>query len=90
METLEEGEGLGFELVLNPKEERKFNANKKVELPKEVQELLQRYEGIVSDDQPSILPLREFLVIKLTLSYEILPNKAAYKMTPQQNEEISR
>ncbi|XP_057842055.2 uncharacterized protein LOC131051509 [Cryptomeria japonica] len=61
----------------------------KEEVPNEVQGLLDKYENIVVKEFPNALPpLRDVSHhINLILGTS-LPNKVAYKMTPQQNEEI--
>ena len=46
---MDEGEGVGFALVLKPKQEVVDKVEKKTKLPKEVQELLNEYKDIVSD-----------------------------------------
>lgn len=53
--------------------------------------MLQEYKDIVSDGAPATLPPRR------SISHQIdfvlgasLPNKAAYKLTPNQNKEVAR
>lgn len=53
--------------------------------------MLQEYEDIVSDGAPATLPPRR------SISHQIdfvpgasLPNKVAYKLTPDQNKEVAR
>ena len=53
LKTLEEGDGVGFALVLKPKDEA---TDKKTKIPQEVQELFDQYHDIVSDGQPNTLP----------------------------------
>ena len=60
-------------------------------LPEEVQELLEEFTNIVVDELPHLLPL-----IK-SVSHHIdiipgasLPNKDAYRLTSQENEEVKR
>ena len=60
------------------------------DLPEEVQELLEEFADIVVDELPRSLP-------PMSVSHHIdlipgatLPNKAAYKLTPQENEEVKR
>ena len=61
------------------------------DLPEEIQEMLSKFSGIVVDDIPNELPLRR------DISHQIdfipganLPNKVAYRLTPQENEEVRR
>ena len=61
------------------------------DLPEEIQEMLSEFSGIVVDDLPNTLPPRR------DISHQIdfipganLPNKAAYRLTPQDNEEVRR
>src|SRR5271156_2774794 len=87
---MEEG-GVGYALVLRPREKNEEKGDKKSEIPKEIQSMLQTYEGIVSDGQPSTLPLKRAIIHMIEfIPKATLPNKAAYKMTPQQNEEIAK
>ena len=60
-------------------------------LPIELQNMLRNFEDIIVDDLPSELPL----VRKISHHMDFipgmsLPNKATYKMTPQENEEIRK
>ena len=84
IETLEEGDRVGVALVLKTKEESVDKEVKKEELPKELQELLQRYEGIVSDEKPSTLPPNRVVSYQndFILGATLL-NKVSYKMTSQ-------
>lgn len=68
-----------------------FLNTKKSELPAEIQELLEELEDIVVDELPDKLPP------KRSISYHIdfipgasLPNKAAYRMSQKDNEEIRK
>lgn len=80
---LEEGEGIGFALVMKPKEEDK---KEKPDLPIEVQELLKKFKGIVSDGQPTTLPPKRTIIYQIDFIPKVsLPNKEAYKMNPHQN-----
>ncbi|GLJ43686.1 hypothetical protein SUGI_0909510 [Cryptomeria japonica] len=53
MNTLKEGEGVGFALVVKPKEEKK---DKKVCILDEVQQILNQFKEIISDGMPTTLP----------------------------------
>ena len=61
------------------------------DLPKEVQELLEELDDIIVDELPhSLPPIRSVSHhIDLILGF-IFPNKAAYRLTPQENEEVKR
>jgi hypothetical protein len=61
------------------------------DLPEEIQELLGEFADIVVDELPCLLPPIR------TISHHIdliprasFPNKAAYRLTPQENEEVKR
>ena len=60
-------------------------------MPKEVQELLEEFQNIAADELPDKLPP------KRSISHHIhfipgasLPNKAAYRMSPKDNEEVHK
>lgn len=75
MKTLEEGEGVGFALVMKPKEEDK---KEQQDLQKEVQDLLKKFKGIVSDGQPATLHPKRAISHKIDFIPEAsLPNKEA-------------
>jgi hypothetical protein len=61
------------------------------DLPEEVQELLEEFVDIVVDELPHSLPLIRSVShhIELILG-SILPNKSAYRLMPQENEEVKR
>jgi hypothetical protein len=87
LKTLE-GEGVGFTLVLKPKDEVGV---KESDIPREVKEILEEYKDIVNDGQPTPLPPKRLVSHKIDfIPGATLPNKVAYKMTPQQNEEIAK
>lgn len=54
LDILKEEGGVGFALIVKPKEERKKGVSEVG--PKEVRELLERYKGVVSKDIPDSLP----------------------------------
>lgn len=60
-------------------------------MPIEIQEMLENYCDIIVDDFPNELPpIRKISQhIDLILG-ENMPNKAAYRMTPTENEEIRK
>eukprot|EP00253_Pinus_taeda_P001878 PITA_01878 len=62
-----------------------------IDLPKEIQGMLQEFSDIVVDDLPDKLPPKQ------SISHHIdfipgtsFPNKAAYRMSPKDNEEITK
>jgi len=61
------------------------------DLPIEVQNLLHEFHDIVVDELPSELPPKRSINdhIDLILGAS-LPNKAAYQMTPKENEEVRK
>ena len=65
--------------------------NNMTDLPEEIQDILSEFSDIVVDDLPNELPPRR------DISHQIyfilgasLPNKAAYRLTPQENEELRK
>ena len=73
---------------MKPKEEEK---KEKADLPLEVQQLLEEFKDIVSDGTPTTLPLRREISHQIDfVPRASLPNKAAYKLTPDQNKEVAR
>jgi hypothetical protein len=61
------------------------------DLPEEIQELLEEFVDIVVDELPHLLPSMRSVRhhIDLILGANLL-NKAAYRLTPQENEEVKR
>jgi hypothetical protein len=61
------------------------------DLPKEVQELLEEFADIVVDELPRSMPLIRIIIHQIDLiPGASLPNKAAYRLTSQENEEVKR
>jgi hypothetical protein len=59
------------------------------DIPEEVQELLDNFADIVVDELPnSLAPIRSISHHIDLISGEILPNKAVYRLTPPENEEV--
>lgn len=88
MKNLEEDE-CGYAIVEKPISKATDNDSK--EVPKEVQNLLDKHEGIVVKELPnSLSPIHDVSHHIDPIPGPSLPNKAAYKMTPQQNEEIKK
>jgi hypothetical protein len=68
-----------------------LNSTRVDDLPEEVQELLEEFVDIVVDELPHSLPPMRSVShhIDLILGAS-LPNKATYRLTPQENEEVKR
>jgi hypothetical protein len=61
------------------------------DLPDEIQELLGEFVDIIVDELPrSFPPMRSVSHHIELIPGESLPNKAAYRLTPQENEEVKR
>ena len=61
------------------------------EVPAEVEELLKEFPDIVSDNVPDGLPPVQKISHQMDLiPGASLPNKAAHRMTPAENEELNR
>jgi hypothetical protein len=59
------------------------------DLPEGIQELLDNFSDIVVDELPnSLLPIRSISHHIDLIPGAILPNKAAYRLTPRENEEV--
>ena len=73
--------------MVRPREETK----EKVEVPQEVQQLLERYHEVVDNGLSNAFPpMREVSHQIDLLLGETLLNKEAYKMTPSQNIDIKK
>ncbi|XP_059070488.1 uncharacterized protein LOC131860132 [Cryptomeria japonica] len=89
--VLKQEETQGYALVLYPKLKSQQENGAKREVPSEIKAMLDRYEGVVAKDMPDNLPPIRDISHQIDLIRGVtLLNKAAYKMTPKQNEEISR
>jgi hypothetical protein len=61
------------------------------EFPEEIQELLGEFADIIVDELPCLFPPMRSLSHHIDLILgAILPNKAAYRLTPQENEEVKK
>ena len=61
------------------------------DLPEEIQELLENFTDIVVDDLPcSLPPIRSISHHNDLIPGVSLPNKAAYRLTSQENEEVKK
>ena len=74
-------EEVGFAVMLKPREEEVKKDNV---LPKEVQDVLDKYKDIMSNGTPATLPPQRIVSHQIDfLLGASLPNKATYKMTPK-------
>jgi hypothetical protein len=80
-------EGMQFSIVRKP---RVILTNTYVEyLPEEIQELLENFVDIVLDELPhSFPPIRRISHRIDLIPGASLPNKATYRLTPRENEEV--
>ena len=83
-----------FLLLPNPQpqepiaNERKEAETKKA-IPNEVKEILDKYEDLISEGMPkSLPPVQDIIYCIVFIAGSTLPNKATYKMKPQQNERL--
>ena len=61
------------------------------DLPEEIQKMLGEYTDIVVDDLPNEIPPRRNISHQIDfIPRDNLPSKAAYKLTPQENEELKK
>ena len=97
LKTIKEKDTPCFAIVVRPKQESRNLVKPRGNLkrddvgPKEVRDLLNKYHGIVAGSVPSTLPPeREVSHCIDLIPGATLPNKAAYKLTPEQNEEIAK
>ena len=61
------------------------------DLPEEIQEMLGEFSDIMVDDLPNDLPPKRDISHHIDFIHGAsLPNKAAYILTPQENEEVIR
>jgi hypothetical protein len=59
------------------------------DLPNEIQELLEEFTDIIVDELPHLLPLMRSVIHHIDLIPRAsFPNKAAYRLMPQENEEV--
>jgi hypothetical protein len=59
------------------------------DLPEEVEELLDNFPDIVVDELPnSFQPIRSIIHHIDLIPGESMPNKATYRLTPRENEEV--
>ena len=61
------------------------------DLPKEIQDMLSEFSDIVVDNLPNELqPIRDISNHIYFIPRASLPNKSAYRLTPQENEELRK
>ena len=61
------------------------------DLPKEIRELLDNFVDIVVDELPNSLPPIRSIIHHIDLIPRVsLPNKVAYRLTSQENEEVNK
>ncbi|XP_057849726.2 uncharacterized protein LOC131060503 [Cryptomeria japonica] len=96
LEGLKEENSPCFAVVIRPKETncegRELNLEtKESTCPKVVCDLLNKYDGIIADSAHELLPPKRSISHCIDLiPGATLPNKAAYKLTPEQNAEVAR
>ena len=88
MKKIEENE-VNFAVICKPKVI--LTSTKISELPIEIQEMLENYCDIIVDDLPNeLLPIQKISHHIDLIPGASLPNKAAYRMTPVENEEVKK
>ena len=60
------------------------------DLPEEIQDMLSEFSDIMVDDLPNELPPRDISHQNDFIPGASLPNKALYRLTPQENEEVRK
>ena len=84
-----EKEDFNYDVVCKPRVVT-INTNMK-DIPKEIQEMLSEFSDIMVDDLPNELPpMRDISHQFDFIPGANLPNKAAYRLTPQEIEEVRR
>ena len=87
LQEVKKEEGLHFSLVGKPKVI--LTSTNLDDLPIEVKILLDEYADIIVDELPNALPPVRSIIHHIELIPGVsLPNKAAYRLTPQETEEI--
>ena len=89
LQEVEKSEELHFAIIGRPKVIlTSTNLN---DLPEEIQAVLDNFMDIIVDELPNELPPIRSVSHHIDLiPGESLPNKAAYRLTPQENAEIAR
>jgi hypothetical protein len=89
LDEVKKEEDMQFVVVKKP---RVILTSTKIDdLPEEIQELLEEFVDIVVDKLPCSLPPIRSISHHIDLIPEVsLPNKATYRLTPQENEEVKK
>ena len=86
-----EGEDFCFALVSKPEEFGQNGEQELHDLPQELVSVLEEFRDVVRSELPAGLPpLRDIQHEIDLIPGSVLPNKAHYRMTPQQHEELKR
>jgi hypothetical protein len=89
LQEIEKNEAMHFSLISRQKVI--LNNTNMDDLPREVKVILDQFFDIIVDDLPNTLPPLRSISHRIDLILGAsFPNKASYKMTPQENEEIKR
>jgi hypothetical protein len=89
LDEVKKEEDMQFVVVRKP---RVILTNTKLDdLPEEIQELLEEFGDIVVDELPCLFPTIRSISHHIDIiPGESLPNKEAYRFTPQENEEVKK
>lgn len=80
--------GEGYAIMVQPKEEEKTVPTP---IPKEVHNFLGKFKDIISDGTPTSLPPKRAIIHHIDfVPGASLPNKVAYKLTSEKNQEVAR
>jgi hypothetical protein len=89
LQEVKNQEEVRFSLVGNPKVI--LTTTNLYDLPVEVKGMLDEFSNIIVDELPNALPPVRSISHHINLiPREIIPNKAANRLTPQENEEINK
>jgi hypothetical protein len=89
LDEIKKGEEMQFVVVRKPR--FILTSTSIDDLPEEIQELLENFASIVVDDLPcSLPPIRSISHLIDLIPGASLPNKAVYRLTPQENEEVKK
>ena len=87
MQKVQKEENLQFSLVGKPKVI--LTSTNLDDFPVEVKALFDEYANIIVDELPNVLPPLRIIIHHIELiPGASLPNKQAYRLNPQENEEI--
>lgn len=83
LDILKEEGTPGYALILKPKKSPDVHNHGEEEVPKEVQQLLKKYKGIMVEEMPNTFPPIRDIIHQIDLILgSTLPNKPTYKMPP--------